>query len=422
MPRILIVVMSDSGHLNPMIGIARQLEARGAQVLLASCQHDIAARVARAGLAARTSLAFAPPPPTTPERNGAAADAVPASLQFRRRLDSPSWQRLWMTRAMFDAVDEQVAKLTEIVAGWRPDIVAIDAMLYAGAIAAERARIPWASIATAFNPLTPPDWPSTWVSVFAKLEGARRALEARHGVALAVRTSDLISPWLNTVFAVEELVPRALACNDFSFYVGPSRTAGPRGDESRFDWGWLRGDLPLVYVSFGSLMSPEPETLRALASALEPEQAQLVLVVKDMRRLVEPLPANVLAVEYAPQVQVLERASVMISHGGCNGVLEGLASATPLLVVPLAYDQPMNAEFVRRAGAGQTLVPVEVTQTRARDLLLPLLRADAPERAAAARIAEACKKQDGALRTAELLLELAASRAPLKPAVGEPSR
>jgi MGT family glycosyltransferase len=320
-----------------------------------------------------------------------------------------------LTRVLFAPVDEQVAMLSTLVADWHPDLIAVDPMIYGGVIVAERSGVPWASIPTALNPLTPPDWRSTWVTLFEQLDDARRKLAEKYGVELRFRTSDAISPWVNTVFAVEELVPRAVAHNEFSFYVGPSKPIGMRGDERDFDWSWLEPDRPLVYISFGSMLSPEPDTLRTLATMFEPEEAQVVLVAKDVRPLLGPLPSNVLAVEYAPQIALLEKASVMISHGGCNGVLEGLSSSTPLLVVPLAYDQPMNGELVRRAGAGLVLPPVEVTRARVRELVVPMLRDNAPERAAATLIGAACRRQDGAQRAAELLVQVTDSRSPILP-------
>jgi MGT family glycosyltransferase len=67
------------------------------------------------------------------------------------------------------------------------------------------------------------------------------------------------------------------------------------------------------------------------------------------------LPENVIAVPYAPQLELLQKASLTLSHGGLNTVLDSLACGVPLLVIPIPYEQPAIAERVRWTGAGETL-------------------------------------------------------------------
>jgi zeaxanthin glucosyltransferase len=50
-------------------------------------------------------------------------------------------------------------------------------------------------------------------------------------------------------------------------------------------------------------------------------------------------PGNPIVVGYAPQLQLLLRAAVFITHGGVNSVMEGLNQGVPLMVVPQYGDQ-----------------------------------------------------------------------------------
>merc|ERR1712050_306223 len=54
----------------------------------------------------------------------------------------------------------------------------------------------------------------------------------------------------------------------------------------------------------------------------------------------------------APQLQILEHASVFVTHGGANSMHEALQLEVPLVVVPIFGDQPSNADAVARCGAG----------------------------------------------------------------------
>jgi UDP:flavonoid glycosyltransferase YjiC (YdhE family) len=58
------------------------------------------------------------------------------------------------------------------------------------------------------------------------------------------------------------------------------------------------------------------------------------------------VPSNVLLVNNAPQIEILERASLMITHGGLNSVKECIFLGVPMIVFPLVGDQFKNADCV----------------------------------------------------------------------------
>ena len=53
-----------------------------------------------------------------------------------------------------------------------------------------------------------------------------------------------------------------------------------------------------------------------------------------------PVPDNAIIVRRAPQLELLKRASVCITHAGLNTVLESLAQGVPQVAIPVAADQP----------------------------------------------------------------------------------
>jgi MGT family glycosyltransferase len=74
------------------------------------------------------------------------------------------------------------------------------------------------------------------------------------------------------------------------------------------------------------------------------------------------LPKNVLLRKSVPQIEVLRRTTVLITHGGLGTLKEAILSAVPMIVVPFSADQPYNAKRVIHHGLGRTFPPQTVTK------------------------------------------------------------
>jgi UDP:flavonoid glycosyltransferase YjiC (YdhE family) len=130
---------------------------------------------------------------------------------------------------------------------------------------------------------------------------------------------------------------------------------------------------------------------------------QLVASASDLE--LYPVPSNVLVRPYVPQLELLSRSSVMITHGGANSVMEAIAYRVPLLIAPLCNDQFHQVHFVETAGIGRVFD---------RDAAWPAIAAlvaHGRERMAAV---SASYQRDGAAATAGLLSELAAKSRPAR--------
>jgi UDP:flavonoid glycosyltransferase YjiC (YdhE family) len=67
------------------------------------------------------------------------------------------------------------------------------------------------------------------------------------------------------------------------------------------------------------------------------------------------MPPNVLAVQSAPQFELLKRAQLCITHAGLNTTLEALMCGVPLLAIPISFDQPGVALRIAHHGVGEVL-------------------------------------------------------------------
>jgi zeaxanthin glucosyltransferase len=88
------------------------------------------------------------------------------------------------------------------------------------------------------------------------------------------------------------------------------------------------------------------------AFVAHPEFQLLLQITESERARFEPLPDNILAAPWFPQLQALSRASLMIGHGGFGTVREALFYGVPMIIFPCGVDQPGNAARVTRSQVG----------------------------------------------------------------------
>ncbi len=136
--RFLFTVFSDSGHLNPMIAVAQYLENDGHEVFFYSGQDDIAPRCMAAGLRAHCLRVVSTP----------RVDAAQTSLELSKRMSNPAWLKRWLGAVLIDKVAIQTGQIRTIARETSPAVIVADAMSYAGAVAGDLEKIPWASVAT----------------------------------------------------------------------------------------------------------------------------------------------------------------------------------------------------------------------------------------------------------------------------------
>ena len=155
-------------------------------------------------------------------------------------------------------------------------------------------------------------------------------------------------------------------------YVGPLRNASPKSISFPFDR--LTGQ-PLIYASLGSVQNTKGDVFRCIAAACEGLNAQLVITHGGGMdaAAVAQLPGNPLVVEYAPQVEVISRARLTITHAGLNTVLDSLSYGVPLVAIPITFEQPGNAARIRQTGTGEVIPVSRLSESRLRQTISRVL-------------------------------------------------
>lgn len=406
--KILIVTIPEKGHINPMIGVAQHLQQAGFELAFFS-QVNISEQLQAAGLHQQVYY----------DTSAVNIDEsfVTRGKEFVEKLQDLAWLRNWIRTLLIDAVPAQVKLLQQVVEDFQPAVIVADPMVYAAAIVADRLQIPWAGVSSSLNPVTPDGWECELTQTLDDLDYLRQEAVASLSWQPQFKVSDLISPWLNIVFSVEELAPRRMSKNDFSFYVGNTFPSGKRGDETEFPFELLREDVQKVYMSMGSQIYYHPHLFMAVAEALYDEDIQLIFSVNELYNtdFIQDLPDNVIAVPYAPQLQLLPQMQLVITHGGANSVMETLSNGIPVAMLPVCNDQFLQAKFITTAEVGVVLDVANPSPAIYRQQLLPLLYEGAAERRNARKIGEAFQRKGGAREAARLIEQLYQTRKPMEP-------
>lgn len=391
MKRILFFTIPEKGHLNPMIGPAVWLQRLGHEVRF-HAPHDISEQLHKAGLQPLDGGTAAAPPPE--ENRGA---------YFAEKVRDKAWLRQWIQRLLIEEAPAQIPEYAEVIAQYQPDLIVTDPMIYPAAIAAHATQVRWVALSNSLNPVLDDTVRSDLLDTVAALHPAREALFAQHGMAAEFSGCDVLSPHLTIAFTTPEFIGREVPGVAL---VGPSLPPEERGDETAFDPAWLAPDRQRVLMSFGSQIYHQPELFRKVIRVTERLGVQLILAVNQLLGSAElgELPPHVLALHYAPQLQLLPHMHGFISHGGANSVMEALHFGVPLLLSPVCNDQFHQAHFLQKAGAGEVLDLATADETEIHRRIASILH-DHTVLMNARRIA-ASYSVDGAKRAAELIAAL----------------
>jgi zeaxanthin glucosyltransferase len=107
----------------------------------------------------------------------------------------------------------------------------------------------------------------------------------------------------------------------------------------------------------GTLQNGNPDLFNTIAAALSKHKGlQLVLAIGNILspEQIGPVPKNAIVVNNAPQLELLKKASVCITHAGFNTVLEALTQGVPQIAIPVTNDQPGVAARIAEKKTGKT--------------------------------------------------------------------
>jgi zeaxanthin glucosyltransferase len=163
----------------------------------------------------------------------------------------------------------------------------------------------------------------------------------------------------------------------------------------------------MVYASMGTILNGRVDVFRTIVAALaKHKDLQLVLSVGEQidPTQIGPIPGNTIIVKKAPQLELLKKASVCITHAGLNTVLESLAQGVPQLAIPVTFDQPGVAARIAKKSTGVVTSLDKLTPDHL-STLLEIVSIDPVYRENARNLQKAISEANGLLVAADLVEE-----------------
>jgi len=162
---------------------------------------------------------------------------------------------------------------------------------------------------------------------------------------------------------------------------------------------------PLIFCSLGTLQGGRLAIFRAISGACADLGARAVIAHCGLltEAQIKSLPGDPLVRDFWPQRAILGHVQAAVIHGGFNTVLDCLAAGIPMVVIPIAFEQPGTAARLHAAGAAVVIPRRRVTRQSLRAALTRVLHIRS-FRSAAETFADRVTRMDGAAYAAERIL------------------
>jgi UDP:flavonoid glycosyltransferase YjiC (YdhE family) len=385
---MLFTFAGGSGHLDPLVPIARAAAAAGHTVAFAGRPWMIP-KVEALGFPA---FATGSDVGLTPKRLPLAEVDLEREIRdfgvgFGRRI-----------------ARERATDMLALCDAWQPNLLVCEETDFGPMVVAERLGLPYATVLViAAGSFVRPD----------TVAGPLNEVRAEHGLPP--------DPELAMLSRYLVLSPFPPSYRDPAFPLPATahsiRLHTPALTEGFPTPAWIAhlNSVPTVYFTLGTIYNMESGDLfqRVLGGLRDLPINLIVTVGRDINPAeFGPQPANIHIERYIPQSVLLPHCDAVVSHGGSGSVIGALAHGLPMVLIPMGADQPLNAARCAEIGVAQVLDAVAARPETARAAVAAVL-ADSSYRQAAERLRDEIAALPAPAHAVMLLERLAAEHRPI---------
>ncbi|AJS60876.1 macrolide family glycosyltransferase [Paenibacillus sp. IHBB 10380] len=362
MARVLVVMTPAEGHVNPSLGLIKQLVENGEEIVYV-CTEEYRTKIEQTGAQLRTYTFFKDPDLKPIEFNH--------PYQFAHRMVSSIIQRI-------------IPEVLRVIENESYDYLIFDSLMgWGGQIIAGRLGIPAVCSISSFVFVEPL---GSGYELEVSNEEVRELYETTMKLTqqLAARF-DVEAPameditghpgQLKLVYTSRYFQPLAERLDDSFIFSGPSIV--PRNDAPTFSYERLHTSYKqTVYISMGTILNRDIDFYKLCFTAFHDLPVQFILSSgkqTNIEPLVDYIPDNFIVRPYLPQLEVLQHVDAFLTHAGMNSTSEALYYNVPLVMLPLTSDQPLVARRVQELGAGVIVDKDNLTPEALRTALLEVL-------------------------------------------------
>ena len=360
--RVLFAAVPQSGHLYPILPLAKAFAMAGDDVVIATGPDALDIIAQSLGETSRVQLAgvgggFSNWWHTLAARTrGVPGDGLPIE-----RIVPYFAPRLFAEVGTADMVDD----LLKLGREFHPDIVVYDSMCFAGPLVAHELGV--LPVHHTFGPAVDPASLELCSDALSPLWRSFGHRMLPFGGIYSGITLDICPTAMGVEHADTTADIRALRPTDLP-------ASGVELPEP------LRAltEKPIVYVTLGTLSNGDSSIFRAAIDALADEPVGVIITVGagNDPEVLGPPPPNTRIERFVPQAQVLPHCAAVVHHAGAGTMFGTLAHGLPALAIPQGADNFIHAELLAKAGAGLRLLPDEVSIEAVRDGVRSLLDDD----------------------------------------------
>ncbi|UPK46712.1 macrolide family glycosyltransferase [Paenibacillus pabuli] len=383
MARVLFINAGSEGHVNPTIGVVKELILRGEEVVYFTIE------------AYREQM----------EKTGAVVRTFDDQKFIKAFVSGGRDYLLERINGLLLTADIVIPTVLEQIKGEHFDYIIHDSMFGCGRLLAQILKLPainsctsFAQTEESFNHLmqrffldVPPEIVQPINDTFHSLT---RRLKEKYDVEIPSPYEVFCNPApLTLVYTTRDFQPSEEAFDQSYQFVGPSIFS--RLTHEDFDLAAIKGKR-LIYISLGTIFNQALEFYKLCFEVLGNTDHTVVMSVGDRTHITDlgAIPENFIVKRYVPQMDVLQSAKLFITHGGMNSTNEGLYFGVPLIVIPQSADQPIIAEQVVNRGAGISLQMKTLTANQLFEAVEHVLNTPSFEKAAAS-MQESFRKSGG---------------------------
>jgi MGT family glycosyltransferase len=342
MAKGVFLVFPGYGHVNPTLPVVRELVRRGEEVIYYSTD-EFKERIEETGASFQNyghdfhAVSFA----------GTVAESMYALLQCCQYV-----------------LDHHVSEVQQVQA----DYIIFDSLALWGKCIAQLLKLPAMGsvpgiVMTFRLALSTPEMMLSGLKVFLGERARMKEVTTLASHICETYHLEKIDPFdvftsygeVNIVYTSKLFHPYAAALDQNKFkFVGATLT--PHAQNTPFPFEKLKQEQ-MIYISLGTLFNQQANLYRTCLEAFADKNIGVIMSIgkQTEKEQLGKIPENVIVEQFVPQIDILQRTSVFITHGGMNSVSEALYYHVPLLVLPRGADQFLIGKRVSQVGAGKVL-------------------------------------------------------------------